>query len=137
MTEELEKLATEISRLPREEREAFATRIRSGMGPGEPKRALVSRPENGNWVQSTPGYASGRPRISGTGITVQNVVIWHERMGLSADEIASEYSLPLGAVYAALAYYFDHRPEIEAGIRAEQEFVESLRPEAITLERRK
>jgi uncharacterized protein (DUF433 family) len=34
---------------------------------------------------------------------VQNVVIWHERMGLCADEIATEYGLSLADVYAALA----------------------------------
>ena len=33
-----------------------------------------------------------------------NVVIWHERMGLSADEIASNYGLSLADVYAALTY---------------------------------
>jgi len=36
-------------------------------------------------------------------------VIGHERLGLSADEIAGEYGLSLGDVYAALAYYYDGR----------------------------
>ncbi len=38
----------------------------------------------------TPDVAGGKPRISGHRITVQNIVIWHERMGLSADEIVDE-----------------------------------------------
>lgn len=37
-------------------------------------------------------------------------------MGRSADEIAAEYDLTLGDVYAALAYYFDHREEINRSI---------------------
>ncbi len=56
----------------------------------------------------TSGIASGNPRIAGHRITVQNVVIWHELMGLSADEIVAEYDLTLSDIYAALAYYYDH-----------------------------
>jgi hypothetical protein len=48
-------------------------------------------------------------------------------MGLSADEIASEYDLSLSEVYAALAYYHDHRAEIDQSIRDERAFVEELR----------
>ena len=48
-------------------------------------------------------------------------------MGRSADEIAAEYDLTLGDVYAALAYYFDHREEIERSINEGQAFAEALR----------
>jgi len=75
----------------------------------------------------TPGVAGGKPHIAGHRITVQNVVIWHEWMGFSADEIATEYGLELSDVYAALAYYYDHRDEIDEAIRADQAFVEELR----------
>jgi uncharacterized protein (DUF433 family) len=78
-------------------------------------------------IEITPGLSGGKPRIAGHRITVQNIVIWHERMGLSADEIATEYDLTLGDVYAALAYYHDHRTEIDESIRADQAFVEELR----------
>ena len=44
-------------------------------------------------------------------------MIWHERMGHSADEIAAEYDITLVDVYAALAYYYDHRDELDAAIR--------------------
>jgi len=33
----------------------------------------------------------------------------------------------LSEVYAALAYYYDHRAEIDDSIRADQAFVEELR----------
>ena len=45
---------------------------------------------------------------AGHRITVQNTVIWHERMGLSADEIATEYGLSLADVYAALYFKTSH-----------------------------
>ncbi len=75
----------------------------------------------------SPGVAGGKPRIAGHRITVQNIVIWHEFMGLSADEIAAEHDITLADVYAALAYYYDHRAEIDESIRADQSFVEELR----------
>lgn len=78
-------------------------------------------------IEVTPGVAGGKPRIAGHRILVQDVMIWHERMGKGADEIATEYDLTLADVYAALAYYFDHRGEIDESIRAEEAFVEMLR----------
>src|SRR5438105_2540757 len=68
-------------------------------------------------IEITPGICGGKPRIAGHRITVQNVVIWHERMGMSPEEIAAAYpSITLADVYAALAYYLDHRDEIIARI---------------------
>jgi uncharacterized protein (DUF433 family) len=78
-------------------------------------------------IESTPGVCGGKPRIAGHRITVQDVVIWHERMGRSADEIADEYGLTLSQVYAAMAYYYDNRAEVDESIRADEEFVETLK----------
>ena len=78
-------------------------------------------------IEITPGIAGGKPRIAGHRITVQNIVIWHERMGLSADEIASDYSLDLSEVYSALAYYYDYREEIDQAIRDDEALVAELR----------
>jgi uncharacterized protein (DUF433 family) len=71
--------------------------------------------------------AGGKPRIAGHRITVQDIVIWHERMGLSADEIASDRGLTLADVYAALTYYYDHRQEIDEAILADESYVAELR----------
>ena len=78
-------------------------------------------------IEITPGIAGGKPRIAGHRITVENIAIWHERMGKGADEIATEYDLTLADVYAALAYYFDHRSEIDRSIEESTAFVEALR----------
>ncbi len=78
-------------------------------------------------IEIAPGVAGGKPRIAGHRITVQHIVVWHERVGTSADEIATEYGLTLAEVYAALAYYFDHRAEIDDSIRQEGALVEALR----------
>ena len=54
-------------------------------------------------------------------------MIWHERMGMSVDEIATDYELRLAEVYAALAYYFDHREEVDARIREGVKLIEELK----------
>jgi uncharacterized protein (DUF433 family) len=75
----------------------------------------------------TPGVCGGRPRITGRRITVQHIVLWHERGALSPDEIASRHSLTLGDVYAALAYYHDHRAEVRAQIEEDERFADEMR----------
>ncbi len=81
-------------------------------------------------IEVTPGIAGGKPRIAGHRITVQNIVIWHERIGKSVDEIIAEYDLTLADVYAALAYYYDHRSEIDHDIEESKAFVKALRESA-------
>src|SRR5437660_465011 len=73
-------------------------------------------------IVSTPNTCGGKPRIAGHRITVKHIVMCHQRAGNSPDEIVSAYpSLTLSDVYAALAYYFDHKVQIDADIRADDE----------------
>jgi uncharacterized protein (DUF433 family) len=53
-------------------------------------------------IVRTPDVLGGKPRIAGHRIAVQHVVIWHERMGMSVDEIANEYGLSPADIHAAL-----------------------------------
>jgi len=77
-------------------------------------------------IVRTPGVLGGKPRIAGHRIAVQHVVIWHDRMGMSVDDIANEYGLSPADIHAALAYYHDHQDEINAAIRAEETFVTEM-----------
>lgn len=88
-------------------------------------------------IEVTPGVVGGKPRIAGRRITVQNIVIWHDRMGMSVDEIVAEYDLMPGDVHAALTYYFDHRAEVDRSIRASEAFVKALRRRTALKTRRK
>ena len=76
----------------------------------------------------TPGISGGKPRIAGHRITVENIVVWHEQQGRDAAQIAEEYDLTLAAVHAALAYYDDHRPEIDRAMELGRAYVEACRP---------
>jgi uncharacterized protein (DUF433 family) len=85
-------------------------------------------------IVSTPGVRSGQPRIDGHRITVADVAIWHERMGLSPDEIVSSRpSITLSDVHAALAYYYEHRQQIDADIAADEQFVAELKAKSSSL----
>lgn len=78
-------------------------------------------------IDMTPGVCGGRPRIAGTRIRVQDVVVWTEQ-GMSPDEITAGYPhLSLADVYAALAWYHDHREEIDGQIRESLALVQSLK----------
>jgi uncharacterized protein (DUF433 family) len=78
-------------------------------------------------IEATPGIAGGKPRITGHRITVQDIVVWHEWLGRSADEIGAEYGLDLADIYAALAYYYEHQIEMDQVIRQQESFVAALR----------
>ena len=79
-------------------------------------------------IVGTPGIRGGRPRIDGHRVTVADVAVWHERTGMSPDEIVFNYpSLTLSDVYAALAYYFENRERIDAEILEGETLVEKLR----------
>ncbi len=79
-------------------------------------------------IVTTPGTCGGKPRIAGHRIKVADVAIWYERMGLSPEEIVSSWpSLSLSDVHAALAYYYDHREQVDTDIRRGEEFADKIR----------
>lgn len=69
-------------------------------------------------IVKTPGICGGRARIDGTRITVELVVRLIQD-GAVVDELIEGYAhIPLSRaqIYAALAYYHDHRAEIDEEI---------------------
>ena len=87
-------------------------------------------------IAKFPDICGGRASIAGHRVRVLDVVIWHEQHGLSPDEIVSQVpSITLADVHAALAYYYDHREDVQEEIRAEHAQAEEFRrnnPSALT-----
>jgi uncharacterized protein (DUF433 family) len=79
-------------------------------------------------VVSTTGILGGEPHIEGHRIRVRDIVAARDLGGLTPEEIgASVYpQLALAQVYAALAYYEDHRDEIDRAAKGESQFVEQF-----------
>jgi len=79
-------------------------------------------------IAKTPGICGGKACIAGHRIRVMDIVMWHEDLGMSADEIVAAYpGLRLSDVHAALAYYFDNIAETRDEIRRNDELAEELR----------
>jgi uncharacterized protein (DUF433 family) len=73
-------------------------------------------------IIKTQGVCGGRACISGHRIRVADIVVWHEKHGYCPEEIIAMFpGITLADVYAALAYYFDNRDEIEADFQASED----------------
>jgi uncharacterized protein (DUF433 family) len=72
-------------------------------------------------IVCTPGVMGGEPRIADHRIRVRDIVAARDLRGFSPEEIAGSVypDLTLAQVYAALAYYEDHRDEIDQAALAE------------------
>lgn len=78
-------------------------------------------------IEVTPGVCGGRARVAGHRIRVQDIVLWTEQ-GQSPDQIVADFpQLSLADVYAVLAYYHDHREEIDRQVREDDDFVAQLK----------
>ena len=88
-------------------------------------------------IEKTAGVRGGKACITGTRMTVSDVVLSHFRLGESLDEIAVTYDLPLAAVYAAIAYYLDHKDEIDSEIENGRLFYEAQKAKTPSLVQQK
>ena len=81
------------------------------------------------YIVCTPGIVGGEPRITDHRIRVRDIVAARDLGGYTPEEIASTVypNLSLAQVYSALAYYEDHREDIDRLFREESRFVEEFR----------
>jgi uncharacterized protein (DUF433 family) len=101
----------------------------SNQAPSPPMHSLSQE-----HIVSTADTCGGKPRIAGHRIRVQDVVLWHETLGMSPEQIVSEYAgLTLADVHAALAYYHDHKDEIRAYLHEEEERAAELETKLVSL----
>ncbi len=69
-------------------------------------------------IVKTPETCSGLPRIEGTRITVNLIVREAVIARRTPDEVLMAHPhLTLAQIYSALAYYFDHRAEVDASLQ--------------------
>ncbi len=65
------------------------------------------------YITATDDTRGGKPRLAGRRITVADVAWWHVQEGRPVEEIVAQYELTYAQVYAALAYYYEHREAID------------------------
>jgi uncharacterized protein (DUF433 family) len=88
-------------------------------------------------IEIDEGVRFGKPCLTGTRISVSDVVIWHLRQGQSLEEIAAYRDLSLAGLYAAISYYYDNRAEIDKEIEDTRVFYETMKRTAPSLLREK
>ena len=63
-----------------------------------------------------------RPIIAGTGLKVLILVREHLELGLSPEQLTRQHEdLTLAQAYAAVAYYYEHREELDAALRRQDD----------------
>lgn len=74
--------------------------------------------------------SSGVPLIAGTTMKVVELVLNHQAYGWSPEELHFQHPyLSLGQIYSALAYYWDHKDELDRDLARRYELAERLRQE--------
>lgn len=72
--------------------------------------------------------ARGQAVIEDTGMKVKQLVAEHLNWGWSPEELYFQHPhLTLGAIYSALAYYWDHRDEIDQAMQEDAEYIRQMR----------
>ena len=92
---------------------------------------MVTSINIGTLIVKSPDICNNRPRIAGTRITVQNIIIDY-KSGISVEEIAQERShLNLAQIYAALTYYYANQAEIDTYLQEQEEEYELIKSQWI------
>ena len=87
--------------------------------------------ESMNLIWRDPERRGGRPCIIGRGFRVKDVVMNMRYGSGSPENIAEDFDIPLGHVYAALAYYHEHKEEIDEDIREDELFSDLLEEKGV------
>jgi uncharacterized protein (DUF433 family) len=109
------------------EESRLAARYNQGVNLPPELTSVFTAPEKSHIV-CTPSTLSGKPRIDGSRIAVQDIYVWHELQGQTAEQIVKDFPhLTLAGVYAALAYFHDYREEILADMERQEKLVEFMK----------
>ncbi len=84
-----------------------------------------------NWIVSDPAVRGGRAVIAGTTIRVMDIAAVKIFQQKDADELAAWFGISLPQVYAALAYFYEHKDTVDAEMKAEAEIAREFKEKRI------
>jgi len=84
-----------------------------------------------NLIATNPQVRSGRPYILGTTLTVADIVTAKIYQMLDADGIADYFEIPLQQVHAALAYYYEHKSDIDEELKNRRALADEMREKRV------
>lgn len=74
------------------------------------------------YIVSQRGVQGGEPTVRGTRVPVRSIVQYVLREGMTPEGLLKEFPhLSLAAVYDALSFYYDHRPQVDKLLREQTE----------------
>lgn len=89
---------------------------------------MVTKIVNQVRILKDKGICGGQPRIVGTRIKVQQIVLEYEGLGWTPDQICGAHPrLTLADIHGALTYYYTHKDEIDRSIENDKRFMSRLR----------
>jgi uncharacterized protein (DUF433 family) len=78
-------------------------------------------------IEIVEGAGGPTPCVRGTRIRVKDVVGWYHEQGMSADQIVEHFpTITRADVFAALAYYWDHKDELDPKWAEDEAWVEEM-----------
>ncbi|MCE2472233.1 MAG: DUF433 domain-containing protein [Anaerolineae bacterium] len=84
-----------------------------------------------NLIYRDPMVRSGRPCIVGTGLRVMDIVMEQQSGEREPEKIAAVFEIPVGGVYAAMAYYYEHKEEIDKDIQEDDDYIRRVKAETL------
>ncbi len=87
--------------------------------------------ESINLIYRDPKVRRGRPCIVGTGLRVMDIIMEQQFGEREPDKIAALFEIPVSEVYAALAFYHQHKEEIDADIQEDDDYIKRVKAETL------
>ena len=78
-------------------------------------------------ITTDPDVRNGQPCVGGTGIRVTDIAMAHLFHRRTPDEISSDYDLSSAQVHAALAFYYEHKTDLDEEIRCQVRKAQELK----------
>lgn len=75
----------------------------------------MATPTDIKHIVHDPNLLGGEPYIASRGVPVSQIAWWYQQ-GINPETLASNFQLSPSEVHAALAYYYEHRDEIDLTI---------------------
>ncbi len=60
-----------------------------------------------------------------------DIVIEHQYGERDPEKIGAIYDIPVGGVYAAMAYYYEHKEEIDKDIQEDDDYIRRVKVETL------
>lgn len=89
---------------------------------------VAEKKTNHPYIAIDHKLAGGQPVVRGSRITVMDIAVRYELMGMSADKIVDEYPhLKLEQIHDALSYYYEHKSSLDKKHKDDQAVLTQLK----------